>query len=307
MNRRTRLAVCLVVAGLLVAVSLVVAQEAATDGAEKAAAETTETTETTGPGEKPAEEKRDEDDERVRLEWADEFFHDKAASTYYLKGNVQMLHKGVRMYADEAEYYEDTDTAKATGHLKAVDPEATITGDLVEADFDKKIIVVTGNVRIVAQKKKEGEKGEENQTADDTGGQETESASETPETSGPQKEAEEENGDEEPDTLEGYAEKRTVITCDKVTYYYDEDVKKAIATGKVRAVQEDKTVWAEKAVYEQIPDIVTLTGHVRFKRENGDEGRAPKAVIGIEDDWIRAENVRGITFRRSEEEQEQQE
>ncbi|MFO7948625.1 MAG: OstA-like protein [Armatimonadota bacterium] len=298
MNRRTTgLGAFLVIIGLLVAVSLVVAQDARTDEAEKAAAETTETTEPTGPGEKPAEKQRDEDDERVRLEWADEFFHDKAAATYYLKGNVQMLHKGVRMYADEAEYYEDTDTARATGNLKAVDPEATITGDLVEADFDEKVMVVTGNVRIVAQKKKE----KENQSEDS----DTQTAAESGETSGSDTQAEKaQNGDEEPDTLEGYAEKRTVITCDKVTYYYDDDVKKAIATGNVKAVQEDKTVWAEKAVYEQIPDIVTLTGHVRFKRENGDEGRAPKAVISIEEDWIRAENVRGITLRRSEEEQE---
>ncbi|MFP3904321.1 MAG: OstA-like protein [Armatimonadota bacterium] len=301
MNRGAKgLGAVLVIAALLVAVSLVVAQDAATDEAEKATAETTEAT---GPGEKPAEKQRDEDDERVRLEWADELFHDKAASTYYLTGNVQMLHKGVRMYADEVEYYEDTDTARATGHLKAVDPEATITGDLVEADFDKKIIVVTGNVRIVAQKQKEKKKSDENQAGDEQTG-----AAEAQETSGPQKQAgKTQNGDGEPDTLEGYAQKRTVITCDKVTYYYDEDVKEAVATGNVKAVQEDKTVWAEEAVYEQIPDIITLTGHVRFKRDNGDEGRAPKAVIAVEEDWIRAENVRGITLRRSEEEQGQQE
>ena len=56
-------------------------------------------------------------------------------------------------------------------------------------------------------------------------------------------------------------------------------------------------------MYERIPDEITLTGNVRLKTDEGDEFHAPKAVISIADDWIRAENVSGITLRREEKEE----
>ncbi len=255
--------------------------------------------------EKPADEKQpakaqssdegDKQEERVRLEWADEMFRAKSAHTYYLKGNVRFSHEDVVLYCDKAEYYDEDhpdkpDTAKCVGNLKVVDPEATITGDLITADFDAKLAVITGNVRIVAQKKDEEE----------------EAASET--APAQQQPVEEKGGkveDKEPERLEDYAKKLTTITCDKVDYYYDEDVKRGIATGNVKAVQEDKTAWADQAIYERIPDEITLTGNVRLKTDEGDEFHTPKAVISIADDWIRAEKVSGITFHREEKETEE--
>lgn len=228
----------------------------------------------------PAKDKEEEEDKRVRLENADSLYRDKAAHTYFLAGNVVFKHKDITLYCDEAEYFDEDhperpDTAKAVGNLKCVDPEATITGDLIEADFDKKIVVVTGNVRVVAKKK-------------------------------PDKDEDKAEGKKK-DEWDEYAEKLTTMTCDRIEYYYDDDVKKGIATGHIKVVQEDKTGWCDKAVYERIPDIVTLTGNVRILTEDGDELRTPEATISIDAEWIRTGKVSGITFHRDDEEEEKKE
>lgn len=216
----------------------------------------------------------EEKDERVELRNADSMFRDKAANTYFLKGNVLFEHADVLLYADEAEYYDEDhpqrpDSAKALGNLKIVDPEATITGDLLEVDFGKKIAIVTGNVRIIAHKQKK------EATADkaDSGN------------SG---------------ASESISEKKTVITCDRVEYQYDEKVKLSTATGNLKAVQEDKTLWATKAVHSGLTDEVELTGNVRVKTDDGDDFRTETATVHVEDEWIRTGKVTGITFRRSE-------
>jgi putative transposase len=66
---------------------------------------------------------------------------------------------------------------------------------------------------------------------------------------------------------------KTTITCERVEYYYNDSVKKMIATPRVKMVQEDKTVWANTAVFEDIPRLVTLTGDVVLTTDKGDEIR----------------------------------
>jgi len=309
MRWNNQLLAVLLVAGMLGVIALAWSQQVenqpdtqADKQAEKAAADKPADEDKAEAEKQPAKatstKEDDDEDERVRLEWADSMFRDKAAHTYYLKGNVRFSHKDVVLYCDEAEYYDEDhpdkpDTAKCVGNLKIVDPEATITGDLIAVDFDAKLAVITANVRIVAQKKDE----EEEATSSEAQGEEK-PAEEKGGEPGDKKEE-----DKEPERLEDYAEKLTTITCEKVEYYYDDDVKKGIATGNVKAVQEDKTAWADQAVYERIPDEITLTGNVRLKTDEGDEFHSPTAVISIEEDWIRAENVSGITFHREEEEE----
>ena len=66
-------------------------------------------------------------------------------------------------------------------------------------------------------------------------------------------------------------------------------------------MQEDKTCYADQAVYEELKDTITLTGDVRVLTDKGDEFRCPRAVISVEEDWIRAEQVTGVGKRRPEE------
>ncbi|HCA48095.1 MAG TPA: hypothetical protein DEP45_12330 [Armatimonadetes bacterium] len=86
-----------------------------------------------------------------------------------------------------------------------------------------------------------------------------------------------------------------------MNYEYADTIERTTATGRVKAVQEDKTVYANQAVYEEKPEIITLTGDVRIITDKGDELRCPSAVISISEDWIRAENVQVVGKRRQSE------
>jgi len=205
-------------------------------------------------------------DDVVTIEHADLLQYEADKGIYYLSGSVVFSHQDMKMYCDEAWYDEANDTARATGHLRIVDPEATITGDIATANFDTEVATVTGNITVVAQKKVE--------------------------------EAESSEDEEEPSKFEEYRRKKTTITCPKIVYEYNDDVKKMTLTGPVKAVQEDKTAWAQQAVYEELTDIITLTGNVRVITKKGEEFRAPEVVISVDEEWMKARDVSGITFRR---------
>jgi len=210
-----------------------------------------------------------EADDVVKIEHADLLQYEADKEIYYLSGNVVFSHRDVKMYCDEAWYDEASDTAQATGHLRIVDPEATITGDLAAANFDTEVATLTGNITVVAQKKVE--------KAEDSGHEK-----------------------EKLSKFEEYRRKKTTITCSKIVYEYNDNVKKMTLSGPIKAVQEDKTVWAEAAVYEELTDIITLTGNVRVVTEKGEEFRSPEVVISVEEEWMKAKDVSGITFRRRE-------
>ncbi len=211
-----------------------------------------------------------EDEDRARIEWADDLRYDPAEGMYHLTGNVVFSHQDITLYCDEATYDYDENSAVATGNPRIESEDTTITGTVIEADFDDEVATIADNVTIVTQRRR-------------------------PEGEEPPPE------DEEPRDLEEYRYKKTTITCERIVYEYNEDIKRATLTGRIKAVQEDKTAYADQAVYEELEDIITLTGHVRVVTDHGDEFRCPKAVISVEEDWIRAEQVTGVGRRRPEE------
>jgi lipopolysaccharide assembly outer membrane protein LptD (OstA) len=248
---------------------------------------------------------KDAEDDRVVIEHVDNLKYDSAAKMYYLRGNVVFANKDVRLHCDEADYNEQADTAKARGHLRITDPNSIVTGDLLEADFGKELAIVTGNVTIVTQKRRNaGQKVHEGPALAKTpkgkpvppngGGNKAASAASRAGTKPKQ------GG--EPERMEDYWEKKTTVTCERLEYYYGEDVKRMTATPRVKAVQEDKTVWADQAVYEDIPRLVTLTGNVVLTTEKGDEMRCAKAVISLDEDWVEAEGMSGVTLRKGKKE-----
>lgn len=218
-----------------------------------------------------------EDEDRARIESADHLRYDATEGMYYLTGNVVFSHKDIKLYCDEAVYDYDNNQAVAKGNPRVVNPDTTVTGDIIEANFDDEIATISGNVTAVTQRKKEG--AEEQQPAEG-----------------------EEKDEEVPRNFDELREKKTTITCPKVVYKYNEDVKTVHATGRIKAVQEDKTLYADEALYEELKDIITLTGDVRVITERGDEFRCPKAVISVEEDWLQAENITGVGVRREDEE-----
>ncbi len=206
---------------------------------------------------------------KVQIKWADHLR--KEGSIYHLSGNIVLVQDDVTMTMDKCDYNDAENTAVASGHLKIVDPESTLTGDSVQADFDQKLAQVIGNVTIVTQRK--------------------------------QKEAEEETTpteDEKSGSVSEYREKKTTITCPKIDYYYADDKKQAMVYGPLKAVQEDKTVYADQADYDGIEEQVILKGNVRLVMESGSEFRCPKATISLNDDWVEAQDIQGVSVEEQE-------
>ncbi len=218
-----------------------------------------------------------EDEDRARIESADFLRYDPEDGVYHLDGNVIFSHRNIRLYCDSAVYDYDGNHAKATGNPRVVDPETTVTGDVIEADFDSEIATVVGEVTVVTQKQLEED---EEHVARDAS-----------------------NDDAPPRDLGELHERKSTITCEKIVYEYAEDVDRITATGRVRAVQEGRTAYADKAVYEGIPELLTVTGNVRIITDRGDEFRCPKAVISIAENWIQAEQVTGVGRRRDRDEE----
>lgn len=232
----------------------------------------------------PAEAEATVDEDRLKIEHADTLDYDPNTKLYHVRGNVVFANKNVHLYCDQADYNAETDSAKATGHLRITDPNSVITGDLAEADLTKKLGVITGNVQIVTQKQ----------------------PSKPAATAGaPASGTEAAKSNQEPQHVEDYWEKPTTITCERVEYYYAADVKKMVATPRVKAVQEERTVWADTATFEDLKRLITLVGNVVLKTDKGDEMHCTKAVISVDEDWIKAENLSGITLRKSKNEQPQ--
>lgn len=206
---------------------------------------------------------------KVQIKHAARLYYDATSKIYHLTGGVILVHEDVTMVADQCDYDDNNNTAQASGHLKITDPESTLTGDLVKANFDQKLVQITGNVTIVTQKKKEEAKE----------GKPAEGGS---------------------STVAEYRQKKTTITCPQIDYYYADDKKQATVYGPLKAVQEDKTVYADKAFYDGIKDTVTLEGNIRLITSGGSEFRCPKAIISLKEDWIQAEDVTGVAVEEKE-------
>lgn len=202
--------------------------------------------------------------DKVTVKHADKLSYDSTAKLFRLTGHVVMVHNDMTLSADKCDYDDKGNTAVASGNLTITDPESTLTGDQVKADFTQKLTQVIGHVTIVTQKKKE------------------EGAAEG--------------------TLTEYRQKKTTITCPQIDYFYAEDKKQATVAGPLQAVQEDKTLWADRALYDGLKDQVTLEGNIRILMESGSEFRCPRVVISLKDDSFEAEDLTGVAVEEKKEE-----
>ena len=80
-----------------------------------------------------------EDQDRARIESADLLRYDPVEGTYHLTGHVVFSHRDIKLYCDEAVYDYDENSAVAKGNPRIVSKDTTITGTLVEVDFDNEV------------------------------------------------------------------------------------------------------------------------------------------------------------------------
>jgi lipopolysaccharide assembly outer membrane protein LptD (OstA) len=212
--------------------------------------------------EKAKTEKEKREKEPYHLDWADTARVHFDTGIHELRGHVIFRQGETKLYCDEAIWNDEENTAKATGNLKIVDKdETTVTGDVINADFDKELAVISGSVVMVHQKKGEP-------PADAT-------------------------------KTEKEKYKKTTLTCDKVEYYYGEG--RAVATGNLKIVHEDKTVTGDVAVYLEKDEVATITGNVKLVDDKGRTMECEKATISTTEDWAEFEGVKGKWWKVEEE------
>ncbi|MBM3501238.1 MAG: hypothetical protein FJX74_21515 [Armatimonadetes bacterium] len=234
------------------------------------------------PGTAPPDEGK-KADEPVHIEHADLMSYDPGKNLYFLSGNVHFRHKDTHLYCDNAEYSEDEDTARATGNLKLTQPETTVTGDLITADFDEEVADIIGNVRLVTQKKKQEAPAE---------GEAAPKADERPADEGEEKEG----------RWEEHKQKLTTVTCRQIRYWYEEE--RALATGNVVAEQEDKKVYGDEAEYVEKDDLLTIKGNpVQAIMENGNQFTSPWIKVEVEGERFWTGGFSG-TFKKEKKDEE---
>lgn len=93
-------------------------------------------------------------------------------------------------------------------------------------------------------------------------------------------------------TVRSQYTQNTTITCSKLEYLYKDKI--ATAIGGVVFKQDKRTASADKAIYEQSKELLTLTGNVKSIDEQGQTFSAPgTVVISLKkgDEWIEAKDA----------------
>lgn len=174
-----------------------------------------------------------------------------------MKGHVKFVHKDTTLTSDTIEYDEVTKIAVSPGAVNITNPECDIKGVKGTAYFNKKLGVIEGDVVMFVKPKK---------TEDDKAAKDDNSAAKF--------------------------KAPTTITCDKLEYFYKDKI--ASATGGVVFKQDKRTAVADKAVYDQNKELLTLTGHIKGTDEDGQTFSAPgKVIMSLKkgDEWIEAPNA----------------
>lgn len=189
----------------------------------------------------------------MKTQWAS-----KDVTHVLMKGNVKFTYKDTTMTCDEATYTDDRNakskTAVVPGKINITSPDCDLTGDKGSADFNKKLVVLEGNVTMLAKPKPSDE------TADS-------------------------------ESIKAKLNKPTTITCSRLEYLYGDKI--ATATGGVTFKQEKRSGSAQKAVYDSRKELLVLTGDVKGTDEDGQTFSAPKVTISLKkgDEWMEAENA----------------
>ncbi|MGQ9456266.1 MAG: LptA/OstA family protein [Armatimonadota bacterium] len=186
-------------------------------------------------------------------------------SKVLLSGGVKFVHGDTVVVCDEVHYDQKTGVAVSSGKLQINDPQCDIAADKGWVYFKDRRGVLEGNVSMLLKPKQE----EFTKSAGEEGGE----------------------------SIREKLTKPTTITCARLEYNYRSKV--ATATGGVKLQQNGRTVTAEKLVYDDKNQLVTLVGSVKGIDEEGQTFEAPeKVVISVKKgaEWMEAPNAT-VTFK----------
>jgi lipopolysaccharide assembly outer membrane protein LptD (OstA) len=176
--------------------------------------------------------------------------------TTLLKGNVRCKHDDTLITSEQVDYDDNAKIATSPGVIKITNPECDINADKGMANFKKKVGVSEGNVLMQLKPKPE-----------------------------------EANAKSDPNSIESFKQP-TTITCNRMEYFYAKKI--ASAEGGVVFKQAKRTAFADKAVYDQNKELLTLMGNVHGIDKDDQTFSAPdKVIISLKkgDEWMEAPNA----------------
>lgn len=180
--------------------------------------------------------------------------------TILLKGSVKFTHDDTAITSDQVDYDDAANTAVSPGKLVISNPECDITGARGSAFFKKRLGIVEGSVVMNLKPRKD----------------ETEPA--------------------DSDSVRARLNEPTTITCSRLEYLYRDKI--VTATGQVVFRQNKRKATADKVIYDQKNEFVTLTGNVSMIDEDGQTFSAPKVTMSVKkgDEWMEAPSA-NATFK----------
>lgn len=175
--------------------------------------------------------------------------------TTLLKGDVKFTHGDTVLATEEVRLDEDAKIAVCPGKITITDPECDITSDKGTANLNKRVATLEGNVVMRMKPKQSVQKPSDDQSV-----------------------------------REKFTQP-TTITCPKLEYQYKAKI--ATGTGGVHFKQDKRTAQADKVIYDEKKELLTLTGNARGTDEDGQTFSAPKVIISLKegDEWMEAPNA----------------
>jgi lipopolysaccharide export system protein LptA len=152
------------------------------------------------------------------------------------------------LYAQDLTYNKPKNQAVATGSLRVETRDSTVRGERIFADFNKKVITITGNVVITTHGKGDGITG-----------------------TGRGFKAE-------------YARKPSKILCSRADWDYE--AREAVLTGNLRMTQGPNSGTCDRIIYDEEQNIAQLIGRVRFRNEDNQVFNTPDLTIYIDEGRI---------------------
>lgn len=174
----------------------------------------------------------------------DKSINDGVTDTSKLTGNVSVSQVGEDfiLYAQSLVYSKPQNRAVATEKLRVVTRDSTIRGARIDADFNTKILTMTGDVAIATHGKGDGI-----------------------------------TGNRAGNLRAEYGSKPSKLFCDRVDWDYE--TRQATLTGNIRMRQGKNNGTCDRIEYDEPQNVVRLMGSVRFTDEKGQVYATPDLTV----------------------------
>lgn len=188
----------------------------------------------------------------------DNVVSDDATGISTLTGKVTVTQVGEDfiLYAQKLVYDSRKNRASASGNLRIETRDSTIRGVRVDANFDTKILSLTGNVAVSSHGKGDGI----------TGNRKTEGV------------------------RDDLSRKASKLTCNRVDWDYE--TREAVLWGNLRMVQGKSSGTCDRILYDEGQNVAQLLGNVRFTDEKGQVFNTPDLTVYIDEDRMETKRAR---------------